>query len=158
MPDHALRGHMPRPLLSVLLACACCLASCAGVARGTTQVATPIALYEAEILVYLLPQAQEVRRQGWEIGWELQRGREAGGADFFVFHVYNATRPSSGSVTIGYFAVNRQTAEVWECGVPPRIVSSREMRGVQKILRQGHRIDDRYIKEHGTELPPGACP
>jgi hypothetical protein len=43
-------------------------------AAQSTKLVTPeqIAPDEAEILIYLLPQAQELRKQGMDIGWELQ--------------------------------------------------------------------------------------
>ena len=151
----ATRTSSVRWLVSLVVACTWCPASYSSRAvQGTQQAATPIALHEAEILIYLLPQAQEVRNQGWEIGWELQTSAEVSGSDSFVFYVYNATRPSGGSVTIGYFAVDKHTADIWEDDVPPKLVASREIEAVQKILRRAHHIDDAFLKKYRPRGSP----
>src|SRR5690349_17619378 len=66
---------------------------------------------EAEILIYLLPQGDQLRFQSMDIGWERAPKAEVG-RNAFVFWVYNSKRPDAGSVTIGYFVVDRCTAKV----------------------------------------------
>ena len=118
-----------------------------------------IALYEAEILIYLLPEAHEVRRQGMEIGWELQANPAYNLEDFYVFWIVNAKRPRvHGSVTIGFFGVNKHTADVWAEGIE-RFVVTPELVGVQGILRKSHHIDEATIEKYrsrrpGIPLPP----
>jgi len=104
-----------------------------------------LGLHEAEILIYLLPDAHEVRKQGMDVGWELQTGSDFNQKDFFVFWVVNAKRPNvNGSVTLGYYAVNRHTADVW-VDVVNGFVVSKELEGVQRILRRAHHIDEATI-------------
>ena len=108
-------------------------------------------LHEAEILIYLSPPAVSVRAEGMEVGWELQEAKQYN-KNFYVFWMYNAVRESTGSVTIGYFAVNKRTAEVWDLGLE-RFVESKELAGVQRILRKAHHIDDQTIEKYGRQLP-----
>jgi hypothetical protein len=108
-------------------------------------------LHEAEILIYLLPPAVSVRAEGMEVGWELQDAKQYN-TNFYVFWVYNARRENSGSVTIGYFAVNKRTANVWDLGLE-RFVDSKELAGVQRILRKAHHIDHQTIEKYGGQRP-----
>jgi hypothetical protein len=113
----------------------------------------PITLTEAEILVYLLPQAQELRKQGMDVGWELQTGPKFNRKDFYTFWVVNAKRPNvEGSVTVGYFDVNKHTGEVWDEGLEKSVVSS-ELTGVQGILRKAHRIDSSTLAKYHSAKP-----
>lgn len=81
------------------------------------QSVTEIALEEAEILIYLLPAAQTVRSQGMDIGWEQQTSSKLNQNDFYVFWVVNDKRQNvHGSNTIGYYGVNKHTADVWSYG------------------------------------------
>jgi hypothetical protein len=113
-----------------------------------------IARYEAEILIYVLPQGQELRNQGMEIGWELQTSSKLNQQDFFTFWVFNSKRPNvEGSVTIGYFSVNKHSAEVWDDN-KETLVSTAELEGIQRILRQEHRIDESTVYKF-SPLRPG---
>lgn len=115
-----------------------------------------LALHEAEILIYLLPDAQEVRKQGMEVGWELQTGPDFDQKDFFVFWVVNATRPHvHGSRTLGYYAVNRHTADVSDFSIEAvnQFVLSKELEGVRRILRKAHHIDDATITKYRSRHP-----
>jgi hypothetical protein len=103
--------------------------------------------HEAEILIYMLPPARQVRAQGMEVGWELERSAKWNQRDYFFFWVYNTRRPEAGSVTIGHFAVNKHTADVREM-LLDTIVEDHELQGVQNILRRAHGIDERTIKKH----------
>ncbi len=107
----------------------------------------PVALHEAEILIYLLPEAHQIRSEGMEIGWEVSTSPKLNQDDYFTFWVYSAKRKGTGSVTVGHFAVNKHTADVWD-SVLDKIISTNELQGVQKILRKGHRIDEETIKKY----------
>jgi len=112
-----------------------------------------INLEEAEILIYLLPQARELRRQGMDIGWELQTSTKFNQEDFFVFLVANTKRSyANGSVSVGYFAVNKHNAEIWSLDIN-RFVSSQGIRGVQKIIRSAHHIDEAVIRRYHSRRP-----
>lgn len=125
-------------------------------ASQSPPAATPperIALHEAEILIYLLPQAQELRNQGMDIGWELETSPEVNQQNFYTFWVVNSKRPNvQGSVTIGYFSVNKHTAEVWDDD-REKLVSSSELEGVQRILRQAHHIDESTLRRFSPLRP-----
>lgn len=113
----------------------------------------PIALYEAEILVYIMPAAQGVRKQGWDVGWELQTSPDLNQEDYFVFWVVNSKRPNVvGSVTIGYYGVNKRTADVWDDNFG-KFVEGKELKGVQAILRRAHHIDEATIRQYRSRRP-----
>lgn len=124
-------------------------------ARATHSKKDPdfISLEESEILILLLPQASELRRQGMDVGWELQTGPKFNQADFYTFWVVNSTRPGvEGSVTVGYFAVNKHSAEVWSLD-KGEFVSSPEIEGVQRIVRRAHSIDEALIRQYHSRRP-----
>jgi hypothetical protein len=120
----------------------------------TSSSPEPIALYEGQILIYLLPQGRELRNQGMDIGSELQTNEKLNQRDFYTFQVFNSKRADvHGSTTIGYFSVNKHTAEIWDDDNQKQ-VSTAELEGIQKILRQAHDIDASTVRKFGT-LRPG---
>lgn len=115
--------------------------------------AEQISLTEAEILIYLLPYAQEIRRQGMDIGWELQTSTTLNQRDFYVFWVVNSKRPKvDGSVTVGYFAINKHTADVWDEGLEEFVVAI-DLGGVQSILRKHHHITPETLDKFRSARP-----
>jgi hypothetical protein len=115
---------------------------------GTADDAATLTLAEAKILVYVTPVGDRARRDGLDIALELQTSAQLNQADYYYFWVYNAKREqSSGSVTIGYFAVNKHTAEVWDTDTKKQI-SSDLVVGVQKIVRDFHHIDEPKIEKY----------
>ena len=115
--------------------------------------AEQIAPYEAEILLYLLPQAQELRKQGMDVGWELQTSPKLNQRDFYTYWVFNLKRQNvEGSVTIGYFSVNKHTAEVWDNG-NEKVVDAEDLEGVEKILRRAHLIDKETLDKFSSLRP-----
>ena len=119
---------------------------------GSRLTPEPITLPEAEILIYFLPQAVELRSQGMEVGWELTASPKVNHEDFFSFWVINVTRESAGSVTVGWFFVNRHTGDVWDDGLGKYVVSH-DIEGIQKILRRAHRIDEETLRRYRTRSP-----
>jgi hypothetical protein len=120
--------------------------------RGPSPAAPEqIAYHDAEILIYLLPVAKETRARGSDISWERQSSPRLNQSDYFVFWVTNARPNPYGSSTIGYFAVNKHTADVWECGgdgIDTEAVTSPEIVGVQKILREANHIDEASVQKY----------
>jgi hypothetical protein len=93
-----------------------------------------VAPREAEILIYLLPVGEHLRQKGSDLGWERAPQAEKD-RNVYVYWVYDAKSklPSAGSVTIGYYAVDRCTAAVTE-EEGGSAVSSVTLRAVQRIL------------------------
>jgi len=115
--------------------------------------AESITLYEAEVLIYLLPEAHEVRSQGMDVGWEQQQSPSLNLDDFFVFWVVNAKRKDvHGSVTIGFFSVNKHTADIWDNDLGD-FVATPELQGVQRILREAHHIDEAIMEKFRSRRP-----
>lgn len=115
----------------------------------------PITYADAEILIYLLPVAKQLRSSSMEIGWEEQTSSKLNQNDYYTFWVYNARRKSYGSVTVGYFAVNKHTADVWDAD-SETLVLTPEIKGVQKILRDAHHIASATIEKYrGRRLGAG---
>ena len=114
-------------------------------AQGKAGVVT---LTEAEILIYFLPEALQVRADGMDVGWEEDSTPANNQKDYYYFFVYNAKRPAeTANVTIGHFAVNKHTADVWDA-ITFEAVSSKEISGIQRILRRAHRIDQKTIERY----------
>lgn len=127
--------------------------------HGATSVcnATPITLSEAETLIYIMPASQEVRTTGQDVTWLVDSKAVSmtkyDGADYYIFYV-TFTGPTEGSSTVGYYAVNKHTADVLELlGEYPQIVTSEELDGVQRIMRRAHCIDAATIKEYRFRNP-----
>jgi len=126
--------------------------------QSSAQKLEKISLHEAEILIYLLPAAVEVRRQGMDVAWELQDSDAYNQKDFYIFWVYNKDRTGTASVTIGYFAVNKHKADVWDL-VFDSLVQGKEIERVQTILRRAHAITEdtvrrfRMLNPHAASSP-----
>jgi hypothetical protein len=90
--------------------------------RATSCRAIELTEHDAEILVYLLP-ASVTRNGGGKVDWELQPNPGLNQNYFSVFYVYDLSAPDSGSPTIGYFAINKHTAEVWNMSAEGSIQS-----------------------------------
>lgn len=114
---------------------------------GQSSIRSPekISRHEAEILIYLLPEAVEIRREGMDVGWEFQDSDAYNQKDFYIFWVYNRDRTGTGSITIGYFAVNKHNADVWDLDFE-RLVAGKEIERVQGILRKAHSISEDTIQ------------
>ncbi|MGH9756305.1 MAG: hypothetical protein ACRD4M_01085 [Candidatus Acidiferrales bacterium] len=113
---------------------------------------TEISASEAEILIYFLPASEAVRAQGYDVGWERQESQKLNQKDFYVFWVYDATRPSNGSVTVGYFSVNKHTGEVWGDS-EEQFITSKSILAIQKILRRNHCINEGIIRKYTDRRP-----
>jgi len=107
---------------------------------------------DAEILIYLLPQSAAVREKGNAVGWELQTNPRLNQKDFFNFYLYDVNAPDSGSPTVGYFSVNKHSAEVWDASSLVT-VDSRDLREIQTILRKGHCVSGEIVKKFGDRRP-----
>jgi hypothetical protein len=111
----------------------------------------PLTLPEAKILVTLVESAEKTMDPGFPIEWHVQER-----LDWYFFSAYNAGRPNpGGSVTIGHFAVNRHTAEVWDSVADLRETSP-EIRVVQAILREDRHITEELLKKWEHEVPTEA--
>ncbi len=113
--------------------------------------ATVLQLYEAEILVYLLPQAHEIRKEGFDVVWTLEDDSKTNQRDFYTFWVISTRKQVEGSRTIGYFSVNKHTADI----VDPlqNIITSPELEGIQRILRKAHGVDEATLQEFRSRRP-----
>lgn len=113
-----------------------------------------VSVEEAETLVYVLPVSHELRRQGRDVAWQIEGNSEAKQDDFFTFWVLDAKRNPYGSSTIGYFSVNKHTGDIWNLMPEPRLVTSPELAGVQRIIRESLGIGQDTIRKWGGLRPP----
>ena len=104
-----------------------------------------IRLYEAKLLIYLLPAAKSIRSRGADVAWELQTSETFNQDDYYVFWVVHTS--GQWLTTVGYYAVNKHTADVWDDN-RREFTKSTELKGVQKILRKAHCIDKDTIKKY----------
>lgn len=147
-----------KKILGLIPLCALLTIALSGDTAKSPSEEQQVVLQEAEILIYIMPDSQEVRKQGWDVGWELQTSPELNQEDFFVFWVVNAKRPNvQGSVTIGYYGINKHTADIWEDNFQ-RFVSGKELEGVQNILRRAHHIDQTIIEKYRSRRPFTSAP
>ena len=115
---------------------------------GPSDNVSTLSAVEARILVYISPVGQRQREQGTDIAMEAQSSAQLNQADYYYFWVYDAKRREpSGSVTVGYYAVNRHTADVWDADLREP-VSSRVLSGVQAIIRESRHIDRGTIEKY----------
>lgn len=119
-----------------------------------TDSATMLSVAEAAVLVYISPVGDTDRARGSDVGMERQLSTKFNQRDYYVFWVYDAKAPSSGgSVTLGYYAVNKHTGDVWDAEEDPRTsaLSSAVLQGVQRILRIAHRISENTMRAYGGQ-------
>lgn len=110
---------------------------------SAAQNTTTLKATDAAILTYVSPVGDTLRQRGSDISMEQQTSAQLNQADYYYFWVYEAYDPkrqeSSGSVTIGYYAVNKYTGDVWDT-VQRKPLSSKLLLGVQRIVRESHHI------------------
>jgi hypothetical protein len=112
-----------------------------------------VSLTEAKILIFVSPIAEDIRRKGMDIGVELQTSSQLNQSDYYYLWVYNNKRAhSGGSVTIGYYAVSKYTADVWNVDSSQR-VSGKLLGDVQTILRAEHGIEESMVKRYQLSPP-----
>lgn len=105
---------------------------------------------EAKILVYISPVGQSLREQGFDVGMERQTSSQLDQANYYYFWIYDSKRQQlSGSVTVGYYAVNKHTGQVWDTETRKE-VSSGLMKGVQAIIRRSHGIDESTLAKYSN--------
>ena len=92
--------------------------------------AQEINMTDAEILLYVSPTGEAVRARGSDIAMQRQTSVKLNQADYYFFWVYDSERHSNGSVTVGYYAVNKHTAQVWDIRTPcsHRLTSRRNVK------------------------------
>ena len=94
-----------------------------------------LSVREAQVLLYSMPVAEDLRSQGMGVASERMPKAEKDSSTF-VFWVYNTKRRGAGSVTVGYYDVNRCTATVTESETG-NVVSSSRLRALQRIFTGG---------------------
>ena len=111
-----------------------------------------LTVYDAEILLSLLPESRATRKRGGTVAWELQSSTKLNQKDFYIFYVYDLSAPRYGSPTIGYFAVNKHTAQIWDT-ITDKVVESKDILAVEKILQKAHCIGEKTLATYSQRLP-----
>ena len=108
---------------------------------------------EAEILIYVMPDAEAERKAGKDVAWTPEVNKQYDLANFYYFWVVGAgQRKEPGSITVGYFAVNKHTGDMWET-VNTEHITGPQLSGVQKIIREHHNITAAVLKEFSGLRP-----
>jgi hypothetical protein len=117
---------------------------------ATAKKTTLLTREEAEILIYLIPEAHAERDRGRDVSWTLGPNSE----NFYDFWVVANGKPGLGlgSETVGYYAVNKHTGDIWATASMRRVTSP-ELQGAQKIIRAAHHIDDGVLKKYSGLRP-----
>ena len=88
-----------------------------------------------------------------DVEWELQTSPKLNQRDFYNYWVFTSKRPDvEGSVTVGYFSVNKRTADVWDDD-NENVVDAVELEGVERILRRAHHIDEKTLQKFSSLRP-----
>jgi len=107
-------------------------------AANSQSPCSAISPQDAQILIYLLPVADQLRKEGMDIAWERVPLAEAHSSTEYVFWVYNSKREGTASVTIGYYRVNRCTGVITE-DETGKAVTSQVLDRVRSIMLDGHK-------------------
>jgi hypothetical protein len=105
---------------------------------------------EAAVLVNLLPVASELRSAGSEVDWESLNYPDLAGLnsrDYWFFLLCKGRHKAKGARPVGRFAVNNETADVWDMD-SRQMVQSRELDVVQAVLRREHNISAAWIEHY----------
>jgi hypothetical protein len=126
---------------------------------GSQQKQQPdtISLNEAEILIYLMPRADEVRSRGCDVSWEVEESSSDNQVDYYTFwvvHTGESTRCRTWATTVSYFAVNRHTADVRDVSLDDYpLQHSQRLERVQQAMRRVHAIDKETIQKYRYASP-----
>ena len=108
---------------------------------------------EAEILIYVMPDAEAERKAGKDVAWTPEVNKEYDLANFYYFWVVGSgPRKEPGSITVGYFAVNKHTGDLWEVTNAEHIAGS-QLSGVQEIIRKHHNITSAVLNKFSRLRP-----
>src|SRR5262250_3106116 len=107
--------------------------------RPTSQ----LTLSDAEILVYLTPAAEAVRKTGVDVVRDESTSEKLNLNDYYVFQILSTRTCEACSTTVGHFAVNKHTADVLTLDVDDyRLLTGGEIDGIQRIIRKAHHCSD----------------
>jgi len=126
-------------------------------ASGTRE-AQPksLSLAEAEILVYLVPDADQVRKAGCDVEAEWQRSSKLDQTNFFTFWLLRRGKKvgcSAWPIDVSYFSVNKRTGSVWDDMPEPHRVTSPTLNGVLKIIRRENGITKATLRKYDALKP-----
>ena len=108
-----------------------------------------LSLSDARILVYLTRAAKQVRKTGLDVFMEQSTSEKLNQNDYYVFQMLSTRECEACSLNVGYFAVNKHTADVRDFDADDyHLLTSPEMAGVQHILRDAHNITADVIKQY----------
>lgn len=109
--------------------------------------------WEASLLLYVLPPAHRIRSVGKDVQWFADPYHPEANYDlYFIFWLKAEPSPDTASDSLGWYAVNRFTGDVWDFTSDER-VTDREVEGVARILRKAHGIEEKQIKKYRS-IPP----
>lgn len=109
----------------------------------TPRISTSLEEFEAKFLILLAPHVRSAVERGASVGLVPELGDGWDQQSYYVYRV--AVRTDSPSGLIGYYAVNRFTADVWD-GQPAMIVAA-DLSSVQEIIRKVHGISEETIRQ-----------
>lgn len=148
--ESQLRASMTSAIVAVLVS----VLIQAGVGKDQRNARTveTITATEASLLVYLVPHAERIRDAGMDGGLELQTNPKLNQREFYYFWLYNRTLEGPGSLTVGYYAVNKHSATVWDLD-EERVVSNARIAGAQRIVLRGHGIGEEEVRQYSDRKP-----
>ena len=115
-----------------------------------------LSLEEAEILVYLVPDADPVRKAGCDVEAEWQRSSKLDQTNFFTFWLVRTGKKvgcSTWPIDVSYFSVNKRTGSVWDDMPESHRVTSSTLNGVLKIIRRRNGINKATLRKYDALKP-----
>jgi hypothetical protein len=119
-------------------------------AREGNLDAAVLSATDARILLYLVPAAKDVRRTGLDVFFEQATSDSFNQTDYYVFQVFSTRSCEACSANVGFFAVNKHTADVREFDAEERypLVRNRELTGIQRIIGDAYHITPEVVKRY----------
>ncbi len=117
---------------------------------------TSLSVEEAEILVYLVPDADHVRNAGCDVDAEPQTSPKLDQTIFFTFWLVRTGKKArclAWPVDVSYFSVNKRTGSVWDDMPEPHRVTSSTVNGVLKIIRRKNGITEATLRKYDALKP-----
>ena len=116
---------------------------------------TLVTLEEAKQLVRAIPNvAAEMHGSS---GLALDPPPASAECGFFMFRAWHDTGPEHASTLVGWYTVNKRTADVWDGNGESKLIDEPHVAKLQTTIRARHKIDDAVIAKYrhlSWWLPP----
>ena len=115
---------------------------------STSGAALPsLSSYEAQILVYISPDAHEIRESGRDVDLYPVTSEALNSEEYYFYDVRDPESADVGSDLVGHYAVNKYSADLVNA-VTQEQIDSVEVNRIEDILRKAHQMHEAQIKKY----------